>query len=272
MLKEKNDPIEQEIQNLDRRVIYIMIAGAIILIAMPILVTQLNWFLDFSKTETGVIGDTIGGITSPVIGVISALLIYFSFRAQVNANRIIQKQITEQKKDENEKKDHNYQMEIYNHLKELIDNFEFITFQASANSGERFGISSSKLFGPTAILEYIKRLIQVCKDKKGMVIDVNYFHSYGYLEMNEKNYISFLNVIALFTFLIDRIEKSLEDDFDVLLIVTLTKLQFYNRIWSFVENEINESINDNQIEQGTSSAIYGLLHINHRLQSLDFKR
>ena len=40
----------------------------------------------------GQIGDTIGGITAPVVGLISAILVYLSFTAQVRANRIIQQE------------------------------------------------------------------------------------------------------------------------------------------------------------------------------------
>ncbi|MEI7594488.1 MAG: hypothetical protein WCK02_01985 [Bacteroidota bacterium] len=39
------------------------------------------------NATTGVIGDTIGGITSPIIGLISAILIYITFNEQVKANR-----------------------------------------------------------------------------------------------------------------------------------------------------------------------------------------
>lgn len=43
-----------------------------------------SWF-DF--TNTGGIGDTIGGLTSPFVGLIGAILIFISFRQQVKANR-----------------------------------------------------------------------------------------------------------------------------------------------------------------------------------------
>lgn len=43
--------------------------------------------LDFLK-ETGPIGDTIGGLTAPIIGLIGSLLVYYSFKAQLRANKI----------------------------------------------------------------------------------------------------------------------------------------------------------------------------------------
>ncbi len=55
----------------------------------PWLLTQTRFsILDF--THTGDIGSTIGGITAPVIGLVSAILIYLSFSAQIDANKIAQ--------------------------------------------------------------------------------------------------------------------------------------------------------------------------------------
>lgn len=42
----------------------------------------------FNFSKTGEIGDTIGGITSPIINIIGSILIYVSFKSQINANKI----------------------------------------------------------------------------------------------------------------------------------------------------------------------------------------
>lgn len=42
--------------------------------------------------DSGIIGDTIGGSTAPIIGILSSLLLYFSFSSQVKANRIAQQE------------------------------------------------------------------------------------------------------------------------------------------------------------------------------------
>lgn len=41
---------------------------------------------NFSKTETGNIGSTIGGITSPFVGLLSAILLYITLKEQRNYN------------------------------------------------------------------------------------------------------------------------------------------------------------------------------------------
>lgn len=42
--------------------------------------------------KTGVIGDTIGGITAPFINLLAAYLVYISFKEQVKANKILSKE------------------------------------------------------------------------------------------------------------------------------------------------------------------------------------
>ncbi len=69
-------------------------AGILFLIAFiatiisPYLVTQFSiWpYIDF--TNTGPIGDTIGGITAPIINIFAAFLVYLAFKEQVKANDI----------------------------------------------------------------------------------------------------------------------------------------------------------------------------------------
>ncbi len=56
-------------------------------IVAPILMTRYWGLIDFSST--GQIGDTIGGLTAPVIGLASAFLIYKAFQAQIQANNLI---------------------------------------------------------------------------------------------------------------------------------------------------------------------------------------
>lgn len=56
---------------------------------LPYIITRDVGLISFQKT--GQIGDTIGGVTAPFIGVLSALLVYVSFRAQIKANELIVK-------------------------------------------------------------------------------------------------------------------------------------------------------------------------------------
>ncbi|WP_255078301.1 hypothetical protein [Lacihabitans sp. CCS-44] len=52
--------------------------------------------------NTGVIGDTIGGITAPFINFLGAILVYLALNEQIKANELIQNQFYAQEKSKNE--------------------------------------------------------------------------------------------------------------------------------------------------------------------------
>ncbi len=61
-------------------------------IALPYLLT--HYTSRFGLTSSpGEIGDTIGGITSPLIGLLSAILIYITLNEQIKANELLNNQI-----------------------------------------------------------------------------------------------------------------------------------------------------------------------------------
>ncbi len=67
-----------------------LLIGSILTFAVPFIVPFLN--LDFLK-DSGAIGDTIGGITSPISQLVGSILLFLALKAQLDANTIIQLQI-----------------------------------------------------------------------------------------------------------------------------------------------------------------------------------
>lgn len=61
---------------------------AIAILVLPILITRAAFLDIFNFSTTGQVGDTIGGITAPFVGLVSAYLIYKAFVVQVEANKI----------------------------------------------------------------------------------------------------------------------------------------------------------------------------------------
>lgn len=53
--------------------------GILLMIINPWLLTRSLGWVDFSKT--GEIGDTVGGITAPIVNLMGAVLVYFAFTA-----------------------------------------------------------------------------------------------------------------------------------------------------------------------------------------------
>jgi hypothetical protein len=64
----------------------VLILGALLVMFFPYLMTRKVGLIDFS--ETGNIGDTIGGITSPIVGFVGAILVYFALLEQIKANEL----------------------------------------------------------------------------------------------------------------------------------------------------------------------------------------
>lgn len=213
-----NDPILTEINKLDKNVKWILWIGAPILILIPILTTQLDWFFDF--TNTGNIGDTLGGVTAPVIGVVSALLIYFSFRAQIGANRIIQNQINQQRKEEDNRKAFNHQMEIYDHLKGAFENFQYkVGGDVKTGSTAFFSFwNSSYLSG--------RKSAQIGSER------------------------AFESIIKLFEIIIDKLKLSKGRYVDIELVLFLTELQFNQYICETLGDKI---LNENKFSDRSSS-------------------
>lgn len=68
-----------------------VIIGLFWIIFGPLLLTKLSFFSFPKDVDTGKIGDTIGGITAPVIGLISSVLLFLTIIKQIEANKLQEK-------------------------------------------------------------------------------------------------------------------------------------------------------------------------------------
>lgn len=64
----------------------VMIIGLIATLVAPVLLTSNSCCEIFDFTETGQIGDTIGGITAPIVGLVSIMLLYMTLKEQQKYN------------------------------------------------------------------------------------------------------------------------------------------------------------------------------------------
>lgn len=64
---------------------YLIIGLLLLVVVSPYLLTQFSGIIPFNA-ESGAIGDTIGGITAPLVNILGAILIFISFQEQVKAN------------------------------------------------------------------------------------------------------------------------------------------------------------------------------------------
>lgn len=113
---EKQILIEKEIRKAKNRARFTLIIGVIFVLFTPMLFTSYNVLFDF--TTTGQIGDTIGGITAPIVGFVGAILIYFSFNAQLEANKIQINAIENEKKEREKREDVDLVWRIFKEFKD----------------------------------------------------------------------------------------------------------------------------------------------------------
>lgn len=74
-------------------ILMLLLIILIIILIIPSLVSGIYLRIWTDHAASGQVGDTIGGIASPFIEGLAALLVFITFREQVKANRLVQEQI-----------------------------------------------------------------------------------------------------------------------------------------------------------------------------------
>ena len=117
----------KEIREILGRAKWLLLVGGLVILVIPFILTGKYFHERFNFSETGQIGDTIGGITAPFMNLIGAFLVFYALQAQVKANELIQGQIdkdNEEKECENEGQNLN---QLYSYLTDSINSFHFKT-------------------------------------------------------------------------------------------------------------------------------------------------
>jgi hypothetical protein len=82
-----------------------------------------HWYWFHFDDKTGAIGDTFGGITGPILNFVGLILVYYSFKQQLEANCQQQDALTREI-------DYRNQSDAFNDIKLAIDTFaEDVRFQ-----------------------------------------------------------------------------------------------------------------------------------------------
>jgi hypothetical protein len=110
----------------------LLIGIVLILVASVYMFTRPALWSSWDFTQTGQIGDTIGGITAPIINLLGAVLVYFSFQAQVKANQIQFKLLNEDLL--NQRRSSNFQvaLELFKELKLDLMNLTYREFNGQS--------------------------------------------------------------------------------------------------------------------------------------------
>src|SRR6056297_241134 len=106
--------------------VIILSSGVILIFLSLYIFTRPAIFDIWDFSDTGQIGDTIGGITAPIINIIGAFLVYISFQAQITANRIQFKALEDEKKSNKLNDAFNKHLSVLEEIKSKLRDLEFI--------------------------------------------------------------------------------------------------------------------------------------------------
>lgn len=116
-------------------IIFGAFAGLILVILFfPILFTKFSWF-DLDFTNTGQIGDTIGGIMGPFIAIAAAILTFFAFWVQFVANETQKKALIKQEIDLAQER---FETKFYNQIEILKSNIDELQIGQSTKGRKAF--------------------------------------------------------------------------------------------------------------------------------------
>lgn len=188
----------------DKKFIFFIIGFILLLFTTVFFFTRssLSWTIELS--DKGTIGDAIGGITAPLINLLSVVFLYISFRTQIVANETQQKQLIEEK-DFNTK---------YNNFSSLMTVFQ--SLKDDYNNLSTRNSDGDEIYGKSAINIFINQKFRAAKTKQQ-------------LDGVKKSILikDFLFVVNEYIIVLDRTAKSNLEKDDRNLVLSLV-LNFYN--------------------------------------------
>lgn len=102
----------------NNKVSILLISGILIACLAPIILIRPALIKIFDFSQSGQIGDTIGGIAGPILNLVGLLLVYFSFQEQLTANNNQSTMIIDEKKRNEQDKNFYLILNLFNHFKE----------------------------------------------------------------------------------------------------------------------------------------------------------
>ena len=139
------------------KVEWFLVLGIMLVAISPYIFTREHLTFQFDEL-TGPIGDTIGGITAPIVGLIGAILVYYALREQVKANEIIQRQFKSQKREENKRSKISHISGQIDLIKDELDNFSCFERKNDRGRNDEETFSYLEYKGVDAIFEFVERL------------------------------------------------------------------------------------------------------------------
>ncbi|SIT24850.1 hypothetical protein [Chryseobacterium gambrini] len=226
MNKKKDDKNFEITEILEKAKWFLGIGIAIIFLAPFILTREFFWEkLNFS--ETGQIGDTIGGITAPFLNLIGAFLVFYALKAQVKANELIQKQIDKENSEKEYENETNNLNQLYSYLTDNINSFQFTTLPV--DNLKNIDVKNLNVihYGGDAFFNLFSQIR--C-----------HYHGSEYELKNNQSVSELLSILQIMDLLLEKLKSSKSNNKEI--IRTLTRHLFEYKIITRIRDESNEEL------------------------------
>jgi hypothetical protein len=138
----------------------------LIMTAAVIVLSKVPYF-----ANTGQIGDTIGGLTAPIINLAGAILVFMSFREQVEANRIQWEKIEDENRKNKSEKIYNGFLQEFKELRDDTLNLKITIYDSGYRIDESVGYQEKPpttytYYGEEALIEFMNGIEEFANDER----------------------------------------------------------------------------------------------------------
>jgi len=130
------------------------------------------WGVSFQST--GQVGDTIGGTTAPIVGLVGAILLFLALKAQIRANQIVMDQMREQRALDSYQKLNGYMTQQVQLLRDDMNEFSLTQTTTSGPSNARVK-QTVQFKGVEAIIKALDSMKDMSADHDAQLVDIPQF-------------------------------------------------------------------------------------------------
>lgn len=150
-----------------------LIVGSLAIAISPWL-WSLPTMLGINFESSGQIGDTIGGTTAPIVGLVGALLLFLALKAQITANEIVMSQMQEQRELDTYQKLSTYMTQQVQLLRDDMNDFSLTQTTTDGPSNARVK-NTVQYKGVEAIIEALDTMKELRAEHDEALIDIPQF-------------------------------------------------------------------------------------------------
>ncbi len=160
---------------------WLFIILSLVIFSLPLLITKISW-ISLGDYKANEIGDTLGGIMGPFVGLLAAFLTFLAFWAQFKANQKVQEQF---KKQELSSKIEFYHSLLKEAKNKISESYFTDLNRKKFNSFSGIVKQNKIIYNQIVKIDYFLFKLQ---NEKEFVLEPNYKNNIEYLDDYHYNY------------------------------------------------------------------------------------